>query len=903
MTISSFKTLILATVSSCVLMAPGIAVAQATSAGETSTVSATQTQGMVTGTVVDQAGSPISYASVRVAGRNYVTNTNEDGRFTLRGIAAGQYELQVRSIGYATLSQQIDVSGSGGVNARLVMSTSAGLALDEIMVYGQITQGQQKALQAQRIAPNVVNVVSREKFGLYPDQTLAETLQRLPGVTINRDQGEGEFVQVRGTAEEFNMVQVNGERIPTVEPGAAGRSFGLDGFQSYLIENITVSKALTPEMDANAIGATINLQLREAGAEPELKLLAAYGLNEQESEFKTLGDDIVEFAGVGGMRFADDKLGVLVAGSYHETGRGSIFNSWRYNDEANTDLRRRRTTDYDVTRERIGLLANVDYTPDDENSWRLVYNFTRYQDDEVRRQARYNFFNNTEQRQINNREELQQNHFIKFTGEHDFDTYFVDYGIAYIDGSHNSPDTAEPFYLRPNNIIAGLSNAEKQALSANSTFGIDDPYVLDRVRLQKNRIDEDHLSFSLNGGLRVNEWVEMKAGAKVVSLDRTVRNAGLNARPTAATPASALFASEGTFGLPNLRNDSAEFAALNLDAGPNDIDLLGPNSNSYDATEEIYAGYVQTAIDVGDFSTVFGVRVEKTTQEYVQISTGNIGDGGYTDVIPSIHMKYELSNNTQLRGSFSTGLSRPNYGELVPTENINETAPNEISRGNPDLEATRTENFDAAWEYYTEDLGFYSAGLFLKRISDPVVTRTSVVDIGGDEFIITQPENGGSAEVYGIELAASQKLSAFTDAPLLRNLGIDANYTYARSSAEFGTGQDDFPLPRSPKHTYNLSLTYDNPDNGLTVVLAGSYRDHVFEKFEGGEDIWLGSEFHLDFSTSYQVMDSLSVRLDLNNLTNEPLREIEEEPGTQFSRIHENEFYGIWGKVGLEYTF
>lgn len=911
---SQMKSLFLSTVSLCVLSVASPAFSQSEqtelaalqdggNAASSSRADSNVLSGSISGTVVDQVGQPVAYATVRILGRNFTSSTDENGRFVLRGLDPGRYDVDVRSVGYATLRESITVGSGSGVRANLVLSTTAGLAMDEVVVYGQITQGQQKALQAQRISPNVVNVVSREKFSLYPDQTLAETLQRIPGVTINRDQGEGEFVQVRGVAEEFNMMQVNGERIPTVEPGASGRSYGLDGFQSYLIETITLSKALTPEMDANAIGATVNLQLREAGSEPEYKFHVAYGLNEQESDFETLGDKIYEVAGVASSRFMDDKFGALVAGSYHKTGRGSLFNSWRYSDEANTDIRRRRTSDYDVTRERIGLLGNFDYTPDDQNSWRLVYNYLRYQDDEVRSQARYNFFNNTEQRFINNREELQQNHFLKFSGEHDFDTYFFDYGLAYIDGSHNSPDTAEPLFSRDNNLIASLSNEEKQALSADSSFGLSDPFVLNYVRLQKNRVDEDHLALTFNGGMRVNEWVEMKAGAKFVGLDRTVRNAQLRAFPTAATPASALVSPEGVFAFQNLRNDSPELAALNLDASANDINVLGPDSNSYDATEDIYAGYLQTAIDVGDFSTVFGVRVEKTNTQFIETATGNIGDGGYTDVIPSIHMKYELSDRTQLRGSFSTGLSRPNYGELVPVENINETAPNEISRGNPDLEATRTENFDAAWEYYTDDLGFYSAGVFLKRITDPVVTRTSVIDINGEEFIITQPENGGSAEVYGLELAATQKFSAFTDAPFLRDLGIDANYTYARSSATFGTGQDDFPLPRSPKHTYNLSLTYDNPDVGLTAVIAASYRDDVFEKIEGGEDIWLGSEFHLDFSTSYQVMDNMSVRLDLNNLTNEPLREIEEQPGTQFSRIHENEFYGVWGKIGVEYSF
>ena len=132
---------------------------------------------------------------------------------------------------------------------------------------------------------------------------------------------------------------------------------------------------------------------------------------------------------------------------------------------------------------------------------------------------------------------------------------------------------------------------------------------------------------------------------------------------------------------------------------------------------------------------------------------------------------------------------------------------------------------------------------------------------------------------------------------------MDFNLTYATSEADFGTGQDEFPLPKAPEYTANLSLTYENLENGLTVILAGAYRDAVFAKFESGEDIWLDETFHVDFSAIYQATDQFGLKLSLNNLTDEANTELEEEPGTRFSRIHETESYGMSATLGLEYVF
>ena len=864
--------------------------------------------GIIVGVVRDGSGNPLPFALVRFKDGLKGTTTDPKGRFRLSA-PQGSLSLEVSYIGYEKVEVEVEVAASRETEVNVVLNESS-TQLDQIVVYGNLTRGQAKALQEQRNSGNIKNVVDREKFGQYPDQAAAETLQRLPGVSITRDQGEGEMVQVRGVSEQFNTLTINGERMPTVEDDANGRSFGLDAFQSYLVDKITLTKALTADMDADAIGGTVNFQLREAGDDPELNIFAAGGLNTQESEFEDYGRSITNLAGMGSKRFLDDKLGILVAGSYYNTDRGSIFNSWRYERpdpdegvqdgmETNTP-RRRRTTDYDVTRERIGMVGNLDFRPNVNNKLTFTYNYTGYNDEEIRRQARYTFSSNNEQRRIRNRREEQVLNYYKLTGEHQIRSLKVSYGAAYITGEETTPDRVEFRFSRSNPQLSTLTRAEQENLSANTSFGLE-PLAFSEAIIDTYLNEEDHMIGQIDFELPVVKNSQLKFGAKWRNLQREARQDRVGGvelttnSPNVTNP-------DGGFALEGIGYDDAGYAELNLSAGPTDLDLSSGGPDSYEAEENIYASYIMNTTQWTEkFSTVAGIRFEQTDQKYSLLDTAFTQGNDYLDILPSVHLKYELINNLFLRTSWSTGISRPNYNNLVPVTTI--TGLEEQAIGNPDLEATRANNFDLMAEWYTPNLGFFSIGLFGKFISDPVVNRSTEIEgPGGEAVTVTIPENGGSARVLGIEVSASQKLSVL-DVPWLKYVGVDFNYTFADSEADFGTAEDDFPLVRSPRHTGNLSLSYDNP-KGLFVVVAGNFRDFVFEKFEtssqNGQDIWLGSTFHLDATLGYQFTDFLRAKLQVNNLTNQPNEEIVLEPTEQFSRIHEREAYNVWGSFGLE---
>ena len=855
-----------------------------------------QVTGAIAGQVVDGRGEPLPGANVLVLGINRGVATRTDGSFRITNVPAETHEVRVSFLGYESQTQTVTVPADERLRFVLEPSPIRGEA---VTVYGTLTRGQAKALNDQRSAVNVRTVVSTDKFNQYPDQTAAETVNRLAGVSITRDQGEGEFVQIRSMSEQYNAQTINGQRMPAMGSGA-GRSVGLDLIQSNLIERITVTKVLTPDMDGDALGGAVDFALRQAGPEPEVILQVGGGYNNQESELPRdiQGRGIQNGFGLASQRFLDGRLGVLAGGSYSNTDRGSLFNSRRYAAERGNERRRRRTTDYDLNRERYGLIGNLDYRFDAANELDLTFNFNRYRDNEIRRQVRYDLEEGEEQRRTRNRVEDQQMSFAKLRGTHQIGGGELAYSGAWARAEEDLPDRTYFRFVRENPQLLGLTPAEQQNLNTQSTFGGLAPLNLARARYAPRFTAERSLTgtVDLDIPLGVERSSTIKVGGKVERRDRDFEEWSVIARPTDATPSATI--NGGDFPFPNVRLGDEQIAELNL-SRPLDSGDPTASAATYEAQETIAAGYAMNTTSWNDqLETLIGLRVEATQHDYLHVASNREGEGSYVTLLPSAHLTYRFTPNTLLRAAVSRGLSRPNYGNLVPFRSV-DAGDQEIQQGNPDLEPATAQNLDLMFEHYTSGLGFFSAGLFAKFFRDPVVTQGTTELIDGEEFLVFQPVNGGGADLYGLELATTQSL-----APLgvraLRWFGVDANYTYTYSRADFDDDRDDFPLAKSPEHVANVALTYDNSDLGLSAVIAGSYRSYLFEKFEGGLPIWEASQFHLDASISYAFTERVTTFVQLNNLTNQPNEEIEFEPSKSISRLHEDEYYSWWGTIGVQ---
>ncbi|HEY9118022.1 MAG TPA: carboxypeptidase regulatory-like domain-containing protein, partial [Roseivirga sp.] len=217
--------------------------------------------GIITGRVIDELGLPMPGASVVLTDLNKGIPTDANGYYTLIEVPAGQHTLTVTFIGYKKIEQTVSVAD--GATTNLDFTMEAGFAAGgEVIVVGDRLKGQAKALNQQRTNANITNVVAADQIGRFPDANIGDALKRIPGITIQNDQGEARNIIIRGLAPQLNSVTLNGERIPSAE--GDNRNIQLDLIPSDLIQTIQVNKAVLPDMDADAIGGSVNLVTRSA---------------------------------------------------------------------------------------------------------------------------------------------------------------------------------------------------------------------------------------------------------------------------------------------------------------------------------------------------------------------------------------------------------------------------------------------------------------------------------------------------------------------------------------------------------------------------------------------------------------------------------------------------------------
>jgi TonB-dependent receptor len=336
-------------------------------------------------------------------------------------------------------------------------------------------------------------------------------------------------------------------------------------------------------------------------------------------------------------------------------------------------------------------------------------------------------------------------------------------------------------------------------------------------------------------------------------------------------------------------------------------------ANNYTASEVITAGYLMWNQDLSPkFSFIAGVRIENTAIEY----TGNVLENeedlireesatqNYTNFLPGIHLKYNATDNFILRAAWTNTLARPNYYNLVPYQDIRPDD-EELYQGNSNLNPTTAMNFDFMAENYFKTIGLVSAGVFYKNIDDFIYTFVDEKFVDADltngaEWSRFQPQNGGTAILFGAEIAFQRQLDFLPGA--LKGLGVYLNYTYTQSNADGirnGDGElrSDVALPGTAPHLFNASLSYETKK--LVVRASLNYAHDYVDEIGGSEfsDRYYDRQMFIDLNASYAFTDRLRFFVEANNLTNQPLRYYQ---GTR-ERTMQTEYYNARFNAGLKF--
>jgi outer membrane receptor protein involved in Fe transport len=788
----------------------------------------------------------------------YNTTTDADGEFKFRNIPLGAYDIKIDYVGLATYLTHIDLADNKKVEIRAHLENS-GKSMGTVQVYGKISQEDQRgAIQGEKHSPNIVNIISAQAMERSPDINAANVLQRMSGLTIQRNGGADEaYPIIRGLDPRYNNTLINGIKITS--PDDKSRYVPLNIVPSDLLGSIEVSKTLTPEMEADAIGGSVNLIMKDAPANETFKALASLGYSalyfdqkfttfsksdiQQKSVIERYGSSYVaqpdDFSRsnldfkqvqpgpnavatlVYGNRFFHQKLGLMTAGSFQNQyyGSNSIFNQAAPDIHANgaptiSDYANRT---FSTQQLNSGLTVHLDYSFNERNKITLT-NIILYTGIA---QARLIIDTailggnggrtvpgtgpvSTDYTSLTSNQLLEN---IKLDGKHILSKHFMfDWIGAYSYAAKRVPDFAD-------------LSLNKKIDTVHTSGDIHGPYsfvttpnyfdAITRVWQHNQDIDLSGMAnFSYRTALAADKTLEIRVGGLYRHKIRYNIQDEYDLKPTTTSA-----------GIKQQFTDiySAKWVVYNS-SGTYDYD-----KNKYQVYENITSGYGEAKISTPFLDAVGGVRVEKTEQGFTLNTFYATGINGinktYTDVLPSVDLKFKLNTKTNLRATYYSAVARPNYYDLVPAPRLSTTTAT-TTEGNPYLLHTTSNNYDIRYEYYPREDEQLFAGVFYKKLFNPI----EFAYISGTDYM---PVNTPEATDYGVELAFTRYFGHF---------GITGNYTYLNSSTTSAKSYYDIPnnyinadtlekraLQGQTDHTLNVSLLYRNKKSNFFAEVAFQY--------------------------------------------------------------------------------
>ena len=794
------------------------------------------------------------------------TVTGLDGSFNL-SVNRNKYTLVCSYIGYKNYEVTVD---SKSKEIEIPLNTDE-VALGEVTVVASNPGRTEAGARAiERKAMNVVNVMSAKAIELSPDITVANVIQRMSGVTIERNSsGEGQYAILRGMDKRYNYTLVNGVKIPS--PDNKNRFVPLDIFPSEMLDRLEVTKSLTANMEGDGIGGAVNLVMKDAPSERQFTASISTGYNAmyfdrdfqsfnkgaivKESPYERMGKpeyfrvtpddfnydnlkmkwskplpDLTASLSYGD-RFFGNRLGVMAAGTFLNTYRGKESQIYYQpgRDSGNIEYR-----NYSTQQTRIGAHLKLDYSLS-ENSKLTWYN--GYMD---MREAEVRDRKDDDEQHV--RMKWNRQYVINSTlkGEHGFlddHALRLDWSVVASKAYSETPDNAEVGLLDGGNRVA-----------VNSAL----------VRRWEHNSDRDFAGYlDLMYKLKLDNGSVLDFSAGGMYRDKK-RDSYFN---------EYTFRTEN--GNPQIRGEEwnnydeiifSEVSSRNISGALN-----------YDATEKIGAGYGMVKYTWNRWELIAGVRVEHTDQGYLlKFPTENAdpeGNQKYTDVLPSFHAKYNVHDNANLRFSYARAINRPSFFEIVPYTIFNEDFD---EKGNPDLKHTVADNIDLRYEFFPRSSEQFMVGLFYKRLENPI--EYGLVNQGQNSYYV--PMNFGNAKNMGVEIDIMKYFNWF---------GIKANYTYTHSKittdkrtmegSEVITVRQSRPLYGQAGHVANLSLLFKSAKSGWEGQIAGSYTGKRLSEVSNyfDDDIWEGGYFQLDASVEKSFRNGVSIFAKASNLLDIPL--------------------------------
>jgi iron complex outermembrane recepter protein len=769
-----------------------------------------------------------------------------------------------------------------------------------------------KSLNTKRFSNSIVDAVTAEDIGKFPDQNVAESLQRITGVSITRNFGEGERVSIRGTTESQNRTLLNGQAVGSADwwtNSAANRGFNYTMLPSEIVAGLEVYKSPEADIDEGSIGGTVIVKTRKPLDMESGKI--AGSVLAQYSEVSGKTDPVI--SGMYSWKNEDETFGAFVSlvrqtrnlrrdgieawswatrdiemedGTIHEDvyssggGGSAMFSQERIRTGATLTLQYRPNDQTDIT---FNALDNT-LEADNENQnflWLPGYGGSKHTDitivdhPTVGKMAVAGTLglspdgsNILDETKVRNSKLKTKSYDLKL--DHEGEVWLSSYHIGYTEGSGGSQ--ADRSVGWGGNYVHSYdaSDAKDVKTSYAAAPANGNNWVLDFLRYDSNdaKDDEVYLQADFERDLDLAIFSKIKVGGKYRDHSRFNTKHTTDARTDLAwsladyslAMPSDFLSNQGSAG--TLR----DYAITDSDKVRREGDALGWDyrvlkASTFDINEKITAAYIKADIDAEGLRGNVGVRLVHTDQS----SSAFVGESGneiwttettdYFDILPSLNLAVDLSEDLVLRMSAARVMSRPDYADMTSSTSYNKETQTG-SGGNSKIDPYRATQFDVGLEWYFSDAGILSTAFFHKDIQSFIDAQGSLEIHEGVEILINRPVNGKGGTIQGLEVGYQQEL--------YEGFGVSANYTYVDGEAKDEEG-NDVTIPGNSDQTVNLSAYYEND------VISGRISYNYRTGYDTGRG-WPGyvdDYGQVDANLTYNFSENVAFVLEGVNLTDE----------------------------------
>lgn len=836
----------------------------------------------------------------------YATVTGLDGAYTLNNVPTGSYSVRISYLGYLTLERQVDVnSASAAQGINFVLQPDEQL-LSEIVVFGDQRGSDAHARALERRAVNITNIISSRQIQLSPDITVANVIQRVSGLSIERNSsGDPQYAIIRGMDKRYNNTLVNGIKIPS--PDNENRFVPLDIFPAVFLERLEVSKSLTANMEADAIGGTVNMVMKNAPYERFFDADVQVGYNQlnldrrfssysrsnlnRRSPAEINGNgyratpedfpvenmitreirpmpDILASATYGD-RFFNRRLGFMLGASFQNSYKpvNNFFYDPAVNSMEGNPLIMRELIERETSSQlqRMAVHTKFDYVINKDHGLGLYFGKYLLNEFRVRDQVlRDNFVTSQSYavypvtRYTNTFQDITT---FDLSGNHNLiSNLSLNWNAVYSVAKNDRPD--DGVFARAGQFDTSTGEITNEIVYFQGT--------------RNSRVWERNKDVDMSVYLRFAYDLSMISRGSQLQFGGTARNKVRDNFYNYYNYSQIFGQFRG--------EDWFDFGDVAFRTMANPFGSGNQSNLVYDASEDIYAGYVNSIFTIAEAQIQAGIRAEYTRQSYEinQLSaSANQTDLSqtqeYLNLFPSASVKIPLNDRTNLKASYFMGISRPGFYEIVPTIRSSGGGDSFYSeRGNADLKPSIGHSADLRYEFFPRGVDQFLIGVFVKKIIDPIEYGFPQVE-GTDERPVTNrilPQNFDDAINFGVEVDYTRFFSRF---------GVRLNYTFTQSSIttnkiiiepdqSFSLRDQTRPLQGQSDHIGNLSLLYKGLNNGLDMQIVFNYTGEriAFVSPFFGADHYMKPMTQLDFSIEKEFGDGLVVFTKVNNILNTP---------------------------------